>query len=195
MKSLLLLFILSLSLLTACEKKKPSKESKIIPVSSSETRAILQNLRLGHPVDDVLAMDDSCKAFMATLPESFFKGFVTVPEDYDNPRARQIKVFYYGRLEKDKDPIVFFNGGPASDSHSSSELLEDLTVFNPDVVAIMVTGYANQATPLMAMPISEPTPCTPMIRPSAEAPDKRVLASTGSATCMVPPTTKAHRPQ
>jgi two-component system nitrogen regulation response regulator NtrX len=31
------------------------------------------------------------------------------------------------------------------------QLLEDLTVFNPDVVAIMVTGFAHQATPLMAM--------------------------------------------
>ena len=31
------------------------------------------------------------------------------------------------------------------------QLLEDLTAFNPDVVAIMVTGFANQATPLMAM--------------------------------------------
>src|SRR5437867_728560 len=31
------------------------------------------------------------------------------------------------------------------------QLLEDLYEFNPDVVAIMVTGYANQATPLDAM--------------------------------------------
>ncbi len=31
------------------------------------------------------------------------------------------------------------------------QLLEDLAVFNPDVVAIMVTGFAHQATPLMAM--------------------------------------------
>jgi ActR/RegA family two-component response regulator len=31
------------------------------------------------------------------------------------------------------------------------QLLEDLTVFNHDVVAIMVTGFAHQATPLMAM--------------------------------------------
>jgi ActR/RegA family two-component response regulator len=30
-------------------------------------------------------------------------------------------------------------------------LLEDLTLFNPDVVAIMVTGFAHQATPLQAM--------------------------------------------
>jgi ActR/RegA family two-component response regulator len=31
------------------------------------------------------------------------------------------------------------------------QLLEDLTEFNPEVVAIMVTGFAHQATPLMAM--------------------------------------------
>ncbi len=31
------------------------------------------------------------------------------------------------------------------------QLLEDLTLFNNDVVAIMVTGFAHQATPLMAM--------------------------------------------
>src|SRR5262245_66014908 len=31
------------------------------------------------------------------------------------------------------------------------QLLQDLYEFNPDVVAIMVTGFANQATPLDAM--------------------------------------------
>src|SRR5438477_5954308 len=31
------------------------------------------------------------------------------------------------------------------------QLLEDLYLFNPDVVAIMVTGFAHQATPLDAM--------------------------------------------
>jgi ActR/RegA family two-component response regulator len=31
------------------------------------------------------------------------------------------------------------------------QLLQDLYEFNPDVVAIMITGYANQATPLDAM--------------------------------------------
>src|SRR5262245_37210376 len=30
-------------------------------------------------------------------------------------------------------------------------LLEDLALFNPDICAIMVTGYAHRATPLMAM--------------------------------------------
>jgi two-component system, NtrC family, nitrogen regulation response regulator NtrX len=36
-------------------------------------------------------------------------------------------------------------------SSDGLRLLEDLTLFNPDVVAIMVTGYAHQATPLDAM--------------------------------------------
>src|SRR3954454_23557491 len=31
------------------------------------------------------------------------------------------------------------------------QLLQDLAVFHPDIVAILVTGYANQATPLDAM--------------------------------------------
>jgi ActR/RegA family two-component response regulator len=35
--------------------------------------------------------------------------------------------------------------------HDGLQLLEDLCVFSPDVVAILVTGYAHQATPLTAM--------------------------------------------
>src|SRR5947209_3384781 len=31
------------------------------------------------------------------------------------------------------------------------QLLQDLSLFNPDVAAIMITGFANQATPLDAM--------------------------------------------
>src|SRR4029077_527890 len=31
------------------------------------------------------------------------------------------------------------------------QLLEDLSLFNPDVVAIMITGFGHQATPLTAM--------------------------------------------
>jgi two-component system nitrogen regulation response regulator NtrX len=35
--------------------------------------------------------------------------------------------------------------------HDGLRLLEDLYLFNPDVVAIMITGFAHQATPLDAM--------------------------------------------
>jgi ActR/RegA family two-component response regulator len=44
--------------------------------------------------------------------------------------------------------ILDWNLGTGNDG---LQLLEDLYVFNPDVVAIMITGYAHQATPLDAM--------------------------------------------
>src|SRR5262245_19497985 len=44
--------------------------------------------------------------------------------------------------------ILDWNLGAGSDG---LQLLEDLYVFNPDIVAIMITGYAHQATPLDAM--------------------------------------------
>jgi DNA-binding NarL/FixJ family response regulator len=44
--------------------------------------------------------------------------------------------------------ILDWNLGAGNDG---LQLLEDLYVFNPDVIAIMITGYAHQATPLDAM--------------------------------------------
>src|SRR5713226_5872345 len=44
--------------------------------------------------------------------------------------------------------ILDWNLGAGNDG---LRLLEDLFLFNPDVVAIMVTGFAHQATPLDAM--------------------------------------------
>src|SRR5260370_40374095 len=44
--------------------------------------------------------------------------------------------------------ILDWNLGAGNDG---LHLLEDLYLFNPDVVAILVTGFAHQATPLDAM--------------------------------------------
>src|SRR5262245_34516270 len=44
--------------------------------------------------------------------------------------------------------ILDWNLGAGNDG---LHLLEDLAVFHPDVVAILITGYAHQATPLAAM--------------------------------------------
>jgi len=44
--------------------------------------------------------------------------------------------------------ILDWNLGAGNDG---LQLLEDLTLFNPEVVAIMITGFAHQATPLDAM--------------------------------------------
>src|SRR5713226_4874061 len=44
--------------------------------------------------------------------------------------------------------ILDWNLGAGNDG---LQLLEDLYLYNPDVVAILITGYAHQATPLDAM--------------------------------------------
>src|SRR5207248_4385301 len=44
--------------------------------------------------------------------------------------------------------VLDWNLGAGNDG---LQLLEDLYLFNPDIIAIMVTGYAHQATPLDAM--------------------------------------------
>lgn len=44
--------------------------------------------------------------------------------------------------------ILDWNLGAGNDG---LQLLEDLYVFNPDIVAVLITGYAHQATPLDAM--------------------------------------------
>lgn len=44
--------------------------------------------------------------------------------------------------------VLDWNLGAGNDG---LQLLEDLYLFNPDIVAVMVTGYAHQATPLDAM--------------------------------------------
>src|SRR6185437_12460766 len=44
--------------------------------------------------------------------------------------------------------VLDWNLGAGNDG---LQLLEDLSVFHPDIVAILVTGYAHQATPLDAM--------------------------------------------
>jgi ActR/RegA family two-component response regulator len=44
--------------------------------------------------------------------------------------------------------ILDWNLGAGNDG---LQLLEDLTLFHPDVTAIMITGFAHQATPLQAM--------------------------------------------
>lgn len=126
MKTAFGLLVLSLAL-AACSKQVDNQDIQIAKVSTQEARAIINHLRTGKPVDDRLSpLDDECEAFKASLPTDFVKGYVTVPEDWSQPHGRKIKVFYYGRLEAGKEPVVFHNGGPASDSHGSSELIEGL---------------------------------------------------------------------
>lgn len=70
----------------------------------------------------------SCQELKAAMPADFIQGTVEVPENYDQPAGRKIKVYYYGRLGSGGIPsTVFFNGGPAADSHSSYQSLQQIT--------------------------------------------------------------------
>lgn len=77
-------------------------------------------------------LSSECQEFIANLPANIEKGFITVPENWDQPDGRQINVFYYGKIEEAKAsiPIAFFNGGPSASSHGSYEVLDGSVGFN-----------------------------------------------------------------
>lgn len=68
----------------------------------------------------------TCAQFRGALPKQWLQGFVDVPEDWAKPAGAKIKIFYYGRKQADaaEVPIVFFNGGPGQDSHSSYDAFQ-----------------------------------------------------------------------
>jgi pimeloyl-ACP methyl ester carboxylesterase len=118
-------------LLSACSFQQKEKEIQIEPLSKQEIRAVQLSLQTGVAPEAVRPRikDETCSA-----PDFFgrnIEGRVAVPEDYNNPDGRKIQVYYYGRLQAGKDPVVFYNGGPASDSHGSAQILEDF-IRNPD---------------------------------------------------------------
>jgi hypothetical protein len=124
-----LIFVLGL---VACSPSRKLDITFIPPVTSLESQAIQVSLIHGTSIfragAETEAEPDPCKAFQESLPENFTRGFLTVPENWDQPKGRQIKVFYYGNLTSKPGagaPVIFYNGGPGSDSHGSYESLHE----------------------------------------------------------------------
>ena len=74
--------------------------------------------------------DTQCERFIRLLPRDVQSDYISVPEDWSNPNSRRIRVFYYFReghdfVGKKHLPVVFFNGGPGSDSHSGFYSIEE----------------------------------------------------------------------
>ena len=64
----------------------------------------------------------SCENFIKKLPSSYTSATIEVPEDWEKPDQKKITVFYYyAKKALTETPIIFFNGGPANDSHGSLE--------------------------------------------------------------------------
>ncbi len=77
----------------------------------------------GNSSTDSTSLTPICQAFVNSLPQGFEHATISVPEDWSNPEGRKIRVFYYWRAQQsaagETAPfLAFFNGGPASDSHS-----------------------------------------------------------------------------
>ena len=78
------------------------------------------------------SVGSTCENFKKNLPPNVRQGMVEVPEDWSQPQGRKTHVFYYSvpapaqpDAIKGNTPVVFFNGGPGADSHSSYMILKD----------------------------------------------------------------------
>lgn len=132
------LTLLATAAVGACSRGPSADAIQIDPVSRREARSLALRIRSGNvplPSEEKSETPEipedispECQTFLGEIPKYFFKGFVEVPENWDLPDGRKIKVFYYGKLEgndrRRQKPVVFFNGGPSMDSHASSGLFE-----------------------------------------------------------------------
>jgi pimeloyl-ACP methyl ester carboxylesterase len=96
-------------------------------------------------------LTQECKDFIAHLPQEIQKGWVRVPENWNDPSGTKIFVFYYFRPAKNPTPstlpIVYFNGGPTFSSHKKYRAIE---AFAPSKLVPLVyldqrgTGCSSQ---------------------------------------------------
>lgn len=100
-------------------------------VDSKEASKIRLSLLTGQGVSATMGAEstDECEHFKSTLPKNYLQGYVEVPENSEDPKSPQIRVFYYGVLREGKPAVVFYNGGPGSDSHGSFQLMSRQSEF------------------------------------------------------------------
>jgi pimeloyl-ACP methyl ester carboxylesterase len=113
------------SLPLATVGSSPSPASSVVSAPSSSPSPSLAVSPLPS------AASEACDSFIAKLGGNFHSDSIEVPENWDHPESsKSIRVFYYWRDAiaaipgASSVPVVFFNGGPADDSHGSAELIE-----------------------------------------------------------------------
>ncbi len=65
-----------------------------------------------------------CKEFIKALPENYFHDWIYVPENPFDLNSPKIQVFYYGPKILTNNVVIFYNGGPGSDSHGTHTSFE-----------------------------------------------------------------------
>lgn len=66
---------------------------------------------------------DPCGTIKEEIPKDWIQGTLQVQEEPGNDQGKKINIFYYGKIQKDKTPVVFFNGGPGQKSHDAFYIL------------------------------------------------------------------------
>ncbi|MGZ3671158.1 MAG: alpha/beta fold hydrolase [Bdellovibrionota bacterium] len=74
---------------------------------------------------------EACKTFIASLSGDVVRDTVDVPEDPNDPASPTLHIFYYGKIQIGKPPVLFVNGGPAEDSHAEYRLLNSVGAVDP----------------------------------------------------------------
>ncbi|MGE0631794.1 MAG: hypothetical protein AB7O96_05275 [Pseudobdellovibrionaceae bacterium] len=121
-----LLFVVSFLGFVACSQK--SQVVELEKISADRVQNLQMSLLTGLEVSNQPAGD--CSGFIKLLPENYFHGYVSVPENWNEPEGKKIRVFYYGQILEGKDPVVFYNGGPTSDSHGSYQILSQQSQYS-----------------------------------------------------------------
>jgi len=127
-------FTLALSFMGCAKPPQHRATVQIRPVTAVESKWIRLQIERGAPIlpQDLLPstagdQQKECEDLIGTISPRYKYGWVTVPENWDQPGGNSIRVFYYARPgSKPGTPVVFFNGGPASDSHSSLQAIDQV---------------------------------------------------------------------
>jgi pimeloyl-ACP methyl ester carboxylesterase len=115
-------------MLAGCSRSlapESSSDQRVEFLKASDRQAVLAGLQTGTFAPRMMvapgeAEKDVCRDLKSELPANYKSAAIEVPEDWASPDGKKIKVFYYfSEKTASETPIVFFNGGPASDSHSS----------------------------------------------------------------------------
>jgi pimeloyl-ACP methyl ester carboxylesterase len=74
---------------------------------------------VGVEPTDIAGQPGDCKEFIKTIPADYFHEWIKVPENPFEPEGRKIQVFYYGPKTLNENVVIFYNGGPGSNSHGT----------------------------------------------------------------------------
>ena len=136
--------------LSSCAK---IQKNTVVPLSPGDHALVQQNLANGiipNPNDvkngTVPPATDPCTVFKQKIPADWIQDTLEVPENPAQPNGIKIHVFYYGKIKPNTTPVVFFNGGPGSDSHGSFKSFQNKQYMldpNQDVSMIYIDQRGN----------------------------------------------------